>query len=373
MNIKRRLTAIGLICSLMVLIFGGRSPTTVYADAIEHTHIWATKYDDKNHWEYCTVCGEIQNKEPHTLVGNGQSMLHCTNFTNNAYRKSCNCGYLSKPFIIIHGRYENWEKSKELDYNGVSGSKLEDYLQITKEEFTANKSTLEKDGCISETGLTWTDDDGDGYGWVFCGGIVLKSSKAKGTIELITGTEGDCGRKEPFDENFILARYINSTNSPTRLGFVEYLKNKISSKGNSPKHLLYGYDEKYQNKVTDEQFTLLLKEFKGYIVHCGVNGWDAMGLLKGTHDYDGHGWYYNFICYDSSNNHNKSYNDGIKTDCDICDAHWTGNEDYESEHWYRCDILRHLKEGETVRCSGHKIYGREYMGVIYDTFTKKRW
>ena len=32
MNIKRRITAIGLICSLMVLIFGGQSPATVMAD-----------------------------------------------------------------------------------------------------------------------------------------------------------------------------------------------------------------------------------------------------------------------------------------------------------------------------------------------------
>lgn len=35
MNIKRRITAIGLICSLMVLIFGGQSPATVMADDSE--------------------------------------------------------------------------------------------------------------------------------------------------------------------------------------------------------------------------------------------------------------------------------------------------------------------------------------------------
>lgn len=54
MDAKRRLTAMVLICSLMVLIFGGL--TTIYADTVEHTHIWATTYDKTYHWEYCTVC-----------------------------------------------------------------------------------------------------------------------------------------------------------------------------------------------------------------------------------------------------------------------------------------------------------------------------
>jgi len=57
MNIKRRLTAAVLICSSMVLIFGGgRSPTAGFADTVDHTHIWATTYDKTYHWEYCTVC-----------------------------------------------------------------------------------------------------------------------------------------------------------------------------------------------------------------------------------------------------------------------------------------------------------------------------
>lgn len=92
MNIKRRLTAIGLICSLMVLIFGGgRSPTTVYADTVEHTHIWATTYDATNHWEYCTVCGEKRNVTAHTFTDHLYSNSGACG--GKASNKTCDCGY----------------------------------------------------------------------------------------------------------------------------------------------------------------------------------------------------------------------------------------------------------------------------------------
>ena len=351
---------------------GGRSPTTIFADSINHTHIWATKYDDKDHWEYCTVCGEIQDKEPHTLTGNGQSMAHCTNFYNNAYRKICNCGYQSKPFIIIHGRYENWKESRTLNYNGASGSKLDNLLQISKTEFESCKAELSKKACVSQTGLVWTDDDGDGYGWVFCGGIVLKSSGVKGTIELITGSEGDCGRKRPFDEAYALAKYLASTSSPSRMEFVKWLKSRINSKNNPSNHLLNGYDEKYENKVTDEQFNALIKEFSGYNLGSSSPSWLVMFIQKGAHDGPGNAIYTDSSCYDSSNNHYMSDSDGIKTDCDICGAHWTGNEHYESDTWYVCWMsCSGIKDGETVKCNGHNVYGREYMGKVYDTYTKK--
>ena len=92
MNIKRRLTAIGLICSLMVLIFGGgRSPTTVYADTVEHTHIWATTYDSTNHWEYCTVCGEKRNVTAHVFTDHWYSNPYACG--GKASNRTCDCGY----------------------------------------------------------------------------------------------------------------------------------------------------------------------------------------------------------------------------------------------------------------------------------------
>ena len=249
--------------------------------------------------------------------------------------------------------------------------KLDDLLQISKQEFEDNKALFASVPCISQTGLTWTDDDGDGLGWVFCGGIVVKFEATKGTIELITGSEGDCGRKAPFDENFVLAQYINSASSPSRMGFVEYLKARINSKGKPEKHLLYGYDNKYQNKVTDEQFSRLIKEFSGYRLHKQSYGWGGMDICHSGHYTDGNSVYGTYGCYDSSNDHYTSWSDGIKTDCDICEGHTTGNEAYEAETWYRCKACHNLSEGQTVRCSGHSIYGREFLGNVYDTFTKK--
>ena len=78
--------------SALMIFGGGRSPTTIYADTIEHTHIWATKYDDKNHWEYCTVCKAIKNKEAHTFTDHWAfGYESCKN--NNYSKRICNCGY----------------------------------------------------------------------------------------------------------------------------------------------------------------------------------------------------------------------------------------------------------------------------------------
>ena len=62
------------------------------ADAIEHTHIWATKYDDKDHWEYCTVCGEKRNVTVHVFTDHWYLGYESCN-SGNYSRRICNCGY----------------------------------------------------------------------------------------------------------------------------------------------------------------------------------------------------------------------------------------------------------------------------------------
>ena len=62
------------------------------ADAIEHTHIWADKYDSSNHWKYCTVCGEVKDKEVHTFTDHWAYGYESCNW-NNPSTRTCSCGY----------------------------------------------------------------------------------------------------------------------------------------------------------------------------------------------------------------------------------------------------------------------------------------
>lgn len=107
----RRFKSICVLLSLMVLIFGGgRSPTAVFADTIEHTHIWATTYDNTNHWEYCTVCGEKRNVTAHTFTDHWQyhNTAHC--YYSNYSTRTCDCGY-SYIYRESHTPNTNWHIS----------------------------------------------------------------------------------------------------------------------------------------------------------------------------------------------------------------------------------------------------------------------
>lgn len=339
----------------------------VAGEAPVHTHIWETQYDELYHWEICKICFTTRNKTTHKLEGNGGSKILCENgYYNDAYREVCACGYQSKPQVVLHGRYENWATSRRLNYGNMNGVKLEDIKQITYTEFQSISYPATPGG----QQYTWTDHDGDGYGWVFMGGPILKDGYGtNGTIETILGAEGDCGRKESFDEAFILARYIYSDSTPTLAEFINTLpaKNTIQSD-----HLLYGYKEKYQ-KVTTQQWNQLVTEFKGYYTHTSTYGWTSMNIQHASHKNSGTWIYSNGACYDSSNNHAVNFKDGIKTDCDLCGAHYLGNEDYVANTWYRCEAALHLINGQTVTCSGHTVLGKGgvTVGTVFDTFTKQ--
>lgn len=86
------------------------------ADSVEHTHIWATKYDDKNHWEYCTVCGEKRNVTAHTFTETKEWTIigSCDHYI---HYYSCKCGYhytYTKPHRV------------EAEWHGT-GNRLIDY------------------------------------------------------------------------------------------------------------------------------------------------------------------------------------------------------------------------------------------------------
>ena len=82
------------------------------ADAIEHTHIWATKYDDKSHWEYCTVCGEKRNVTAHVFTDHWYLGHESCNINNYSLR-TCSCGY-SYTYHKPHqdGEYWNYAVSR---------------------------------------------------------------------------------------------------------------------------------------------------------------------------------------------------------------------------------------------------------------------
>ena len=106
----RRFKSICVLLSLIVLVIGGgRSPTTVYADTVEHTHIWATKYDDKNHWEYCTVCGEKRNITAHVFTDHWYLGYESCSHQNYSLR-TCSCGY-SYTYHKPHQNGEYWNYS----------------------------------------------------------------------------------------------------------------------------------------------------------------------------------------------------------------------------------------------------------------------
>lgn len=74
------------------------------ADAIEHTHIWADKYDSNNHWKYCTVCGAVKDKEVHTFTDHWAFGYESCR-TGNYSERICNCGYsyiYHKPHSTTH-------------------------------------------------------------------------------------------------------------------------------------------------------------------------------------------------------------------------------------------------------------------------------
>lgn len=81
----------------------------VGAETIEHTHIWATKYDSTNHWEYCTVCGEKRNVTAHTYTDHWYLGYESCSHQNYSLR-TCSCGY-SYRYHKPHQNGEYWNCS----------------------------------------------------------------------------------------------------------------------------------------------------------------------------------------------------------------------------------------------------------------------
>ncbi len=351
-----------------------------------HTHIWSTKFNDTKHWEECAICNSKRNEQNHSLTGNGGSKTLCENgYYNHAYRETCNCGFQGKPQVIIHGRYENYTNCQKLNYGNMASQTFDTVKHISQAEFQdllngTNNSGKNPDFQRLPTNIggqayTWHAVDSEGLGLIFMGGPVIGDSNGiKGTLELIIGTEGDCGKRLAFDEYFILTKYIYSTENPTRAGFISYMQNDTPNAAyiNNSDHMLYGYPTKYRNCVTDAQWNQIVTVFKGYYTHTSNWGWSSMNIQHAGHENSGTYIYANNNCYDSSNHHAFSTTDGIPTRCDICGCNYNGDESYVAKTWFTCAQHQRMEDGETKRCTGHILTGKNNvkLGTVYCNYTR---
>lgn len=88
-KILKRVLSLCLV--LMLVVTSVHLFFPVGAETIDHTHIWATKYDSTNHWEYCTVCGEKRNVTAHTFTDHWYTYTYACG--GKASTRTCDCGY----------------------------------------------------------------------------------------------------------------------------------------------------------------------------------------------------------------------------------------------------------------------------------------
>lgn len=117
-------------------------------------------------------------------------MYKCENgYNDTANRDTCNCGWRGNPFVIIHGRPYNYTKNGVfntdtwLNYNSMGGYRIKDIKEITRSEF--NSLGFGSNRHHGDQVYEWVDHDGDGYGWVFCGGPIYSTGNVVGTLEYI--------------------------------------------------------------------------------------------------------------------------------------------------------------------------------------------
>ncbi len=95
-----------LFACLFVMYIGNINSKAYGSDDVVTTCIWATEFNDDSHWEYCTIHGDIRNKETHTYEDNwylGSESCHPSNFST----RICKCGHnyrYGKP----HGNLSEW-------------------------------------------------------------------------------------------------------------------------------------------------------------------------------------------------------------------------------------------------------------------------
>lgn len=284
-----------------------------------HQHRYKIVFDDKQHWEECTICGSIKdsNKTNHTLTINGSWYVCIPNDPNRyAARRACNCGYESKAIRVAHGRLGDYINEN----SGVSNSKVKfiDFEKITYKEFKehyTNSGTMNNGNNVVytfgnfEKNREATVTNANGYidsdlGYVFSGGPIGVNNNCKGTLQRLSigdmSKPGGAGYRSEYAEIRVLVRFFELVPNGTKSQFINVLRRtntekvmingkeiegfiyntSVDSNGNvtNKNHALYGMKQKYES-MTDAKFNELKNELSGYTQHISVMGWRSDFIL----------------------------------------------------------------------------------------------
>ena len=240
------ITMCACICSMVI-----SNVSVAYAEKIIHTHIWATKYDDKNHWEYCTVCGDVKDKAEHKCVDhwfNGTDSCVHNNFSN----RICECGY-NYTYKKPHSTTSDWKQypSRILHYNNctVCGSwiKSERCSKDGKELSCKNTGKCDKCGGVVTKNYHFIAKDGKCRD---CGEKVLDISKHEIKYSSDYKTATVTFTMKPVMAGAELTGSMSGYTANPNYSKVEWSKEKQSD-GKTYKYTgVYTFDEKKQRKCT---------------------------------------------------------------------------------------------------------------------------
>lgn len=367
-----------------------------------HTHKFEVRFNDEYHWKECTICQPGQTftsldgtkfgeaaKEAHIKYDNGGSYYNCSTYTSNNHRKTCNCGWDSGPFLLIHGRPYNFTKGENsrcgTDYATFY---LRDLERITYQEFLdRGLNTYRVNGQLCE----WSnlkDDTHNGYGWVFCGGLIDSGDGRVGSVRYIEGgdwtnvSKGSVvSRSGELDEMFILLKYVKYNGSRSRQGFINWVRAQANAQShiknniNNSRHLLSNIVDKYSS-MSDVNFNRIMACANGYSLYNDTADIHSSGMAMACYNHRTPGNIYNSAdyCYDSSTDRVYSYSNGLYCNCDVCGKQHTGSEEYRGET-YVIDEVWDIKPNTSRTCTGHSIKtvvnGSVVEGcIVYHTYTR---
>ena len=362
-----------------------------------HTCIISNVWDTTSHWKTCRLCTDKENEERkaqtiqnHVITATG-NRLSCSDYGDIAYRESCNCGYVSKKFLLIHGALENYTSPfTKFNYGVTNGTgNLDNTLQITRAIFDSEFGGKTHNGNPYTFGAFRKDAKGNyiiqngsyqpyvptepnDLGWVFVGGPILGGTGIKSSQDIagISPSKGysKSGNSIESEEIYMLTRYVNTVGagSASRSGYITWLRNNTFNNIKSSNHSLNHIYVKWQDssKVSDSAFRYMVNVVKGYYAggrHTRRGDSKHYICCKKFEIGDtrpDQNWYHNepgggriFSAgntYDSSTDTALSYTNGKGGRCDICGATWTGNEEFTDYlAWYSMGAHT-AKTGETI-------------------------